>query len=180
MCYNGIALNQSIHTSFLESPIPLGDFLDFCIEMAYTYCMEYKMLLMTDVNNFEVAMQKFLSEGWSPLGELQILRDVAEKNGERTLAYVRELIRKKQDTPKETTAEKFAKSYAKLSKRTKDLLEINQIEFGFDSDSIVLCHDGKTEKFSPYRALMALKSAKHCPANLNQDEIMDDLERCFL
>ena len=134
--------------------------------------MEFTYIQTTKQEEFKELFNRHLQEGWFPHGDTHVML-VSDK-----LTYYQGFFHAK-STAQSSMAERFALGYANLDSKLKDLLEINQINLAYDDSHFTVEHDGKTTELSPFRVVSLLVGSKHCPIDLDEQWVMNEIQRNF-
>lgn len=135
--------------------------------------MEYDYLIASTLQALKEGINAHLADGWTLYGDVQVL----EIGTEQTL--YQGFLKAKIDCQPQSFAERFARGYAGLDQRLRDLLEINGITLAYNDTGFTVEHDGKTTELSPFRVMSLLVASKHCPIDLDEQWVMDQITENF-
>lgn len=124
----------------------------------------------------EEEMNKLLNEGWQKASDIRTFQmETLGLNG--LITVYQELIREIPEEEPKYDETAFVTAYAALDPHVRDLLEINQVGFGFEKGRpYTYFGEEKIEGFmSPTTVLARLKNSGHLPIDLDEYGFVTEL-----
>lgn len=132
--------------------------------------IKYQIVTSSTLDDLEEETQKLIDEGWQLAGPIGYTNEL----------YYHEMMKfPQQPAPDRRDAvSEFNAKLDRMDTKIKDLLDINGIVLACNPNGQLVTVVGEKviEGISPNSILMALKNSKHCPIDLDEQEVLNAIE----
>lgn len=140
---------------------------------------EYIVLKASFLEDIEKQTREYLLQGWQPAGPITFIPKISASVPE---VYFHEMIRlvpEPVERPNLVDAsEMFNEKLSRMDDYVKTLLDINGIMLLCNSEGQfeTIVGDRRLAGIAPNEILMAIKNSKHCPMDLNEQKVLNEIE----